>query len=341
MNERIAGRLAALLAPLVLLVAAIAGSAAAHDVRPAYLQIDRIGADRYAVLWRTPLLSGAQLPVALSLPEHATMLTSPRIQTLPGSRIERGAFEIPGGLAGKRIGFVGLEATITDVLVRIDDGRGGYATTLVRPSRPWIELDPESGPLAVAVTYLGQGIEHILLGFDHLLFLFGLLLIVPGLWMLVKTITAFTLAHSITLAAATLGYVNVPAPPLEAAIALSILFVGVEVVRCRRGETSFTLRHPWVVAFAFGLLHGFGFAGALSELGLPAGDIPLALLTFNIGVEIGQLCFVASILLLERAIRFTGLSWPAPARALPIYLVGTLGAFWTVERVTAMLAGAS
>ncbi len=334
---RIGDRVLTLITPFLLLMSVLAGTASAHDVRPAYLQVDRIGADRYAVMWRTPVLSGAQLPVVLALPDNATMLTSHRVQTLPGSRIERSAFEIPGGLAGKRIGFPGLEATITDVLVRIDDGRGDHTTSLVRPSRPWVEIDPDSSMLAVATTYFTQGVEHILFGFDHLLFLLGLLLIVPGRWMLVKTITAFTLAHSITLAAATLGYVHVPAPPLEAAIALSILFVGIEVVRYRRGETNFALRHTWVVAFAFGLLHGFGFAGALSELGLPSGDIPLALLTFNVGVEAGQLGFVAFVLLLERAARPVHALWPTPVRALPIYAVGTLGAFWTIERTVAML----
>jgi hydrogenase/urease accessory protein HupE len=178
-----------------------------------------------------------------------------------------------------------------------------------------------------------EGIRHIAFGADHLLFVFGLLLIVRNGWTLVKTITAFTVAHSITLAAATLGYAQVPAPPVEAAIALSILFLGPEIVRRWRGETSFTIRNPWVVAFAFGLLHGFGFASALTSAGLPASDVPVALLCFNIGVEIGQLGFVGLVLILERGLKRLPVAWPDWVRVLPGYAVGTMGAFWTIQRL--------
>jgi hypothetical protein len=157
--------------------------------------------------------------------------------------------------------------------------------------------------------------------------------------MLVKTITAFTVAHSITLAVATLGYASVPAPPLNAAIALSILFLGPEIVRARRGETSFTIQHPWVVAFAFGLLHGFGFASGLTAIGLPQGDIPLALLMFNVGVEVGQLAFVAVVLLLARAFKALEVRWPHSAALVPAYVVGSLGAFWTIQRLVSMMEG--
>ena len=175
----------------------------------------------------------------------------------------------PGGLAGKRIEFTGLQFTITDVLARIELQDGRSWTTIARPAEPWIEVTAARSAWQVAGDYVVEGIRHILFGADHLLFVFGLLLIVRNGWTLVKTITAFTVAHSITLAAATLGYVQVPTPPVEAAIALSILFLGPEIVRRWRGETSFTIRNPWVVAFAFGLLHGFGFASALSSAGLP------------------------------------------------------------------------
>ena len=176
-------------------------------------------------------------------------------------------------------------------------------------------------------------------GIDHLLFVLGLLLIVSGRWTLLKTITAFTIAHSITLAIATLGYATAPGPPLNAAIALSILFLGPEIVRVWRGQTSFTIRHPWVVAFAFGLLHGFGFASGLTINGLPSSEIPVALLLFNVGVEIGQLFFVAIILLLERSFRILEVRWPRWAEALPAYTVGGLGAFWTIQRVAMMFGG--
>jgi hydrogenase/urease accessory protein HupE len=208
----------------------------------------------------------------------------------------------------------------------------------VRPAQPWLEIAAAQSWLGVAGTYVGQGVLHILFGVDHLLFVFGLLLIVKDRWMLLKTVTAFTVAHSITLAIATLGFASAPVMPLNAAIALSILFLGPEIVRSWRGETSFTIRHPWVVAFAFGLIHGFGFAGALTSAGLPGKDLPLALLSFNVGVEIGQVSFVLLILLLERSFRQLEIRWPRWAQALPGYTVGSLGAFWTIQRA-AMLLG--
>jgi hydrogenase/urease accessory protein HupE len=192
----------------------------------------------------------------------------------------------------------------------------------------------------VALGYLTAGIHHILLGVDHLLFVLGLLLVVKDRWMLVKTISAFTAAHSITLAIATLGYASVPAAPLNAAIALSILFLGAEVVRSSRGETSLTIRHPWVVAFAFGLLHGFGFASGLTTIGLPRTEIPLALLMFNVGVEAGQLLFVVLILRLERAFRVLEVRWPRLIEALPAYTVGSLGAYWTIQRMVVLFGSA-
>lgn len=309
-----------------------AGQVLAHDVRPAYLQIDPIGPDRYTLTWRTPVLSGSPLPVALSLPEAVEAVSPPRVQTLPGSLIERRVIELPGGLAGERIAFVGLEATITDVLVRIGDGSAGYATELVRPSRPWIELDPDRGTLAIALTYLRQGIDHILFGIDHLLFVAALLLIVRDWRMLVKTVTAFTAAHSITLALATFGLVRMPPGPVEVLIAASILLVAVEAVRRERGGTSLAIQWPWVVAFAFGLLHGFGFAGALQDLGLPQGDVPLALLMFNVGVEIGQLTFIAAVLAALAAI---GRLYSVPRQGVLVtsYAIGTVAAFWTLERL--------
>jgi hypothetical protein len=190
-----------------------------------------------------------------------------------------------------------------------------------------------------AWSYLNLGIEHIALGVDHLLFVLGLLLIVRDRWMLVKTVSAFTVAHSITLAAATFGVAHIPAAPLNASIALSILFLGPEIVRRWRGETSFTIRHPWIVAFAFGLLHGFGFASGLAQFGLPDRDIPLALLLFNLGVEIGQLAFVFLILLIKRSIRLLEMQGMPLIDRLPGYLVGTLGAFWTIQRVAILLKG--
>jgi hydrogenase/urease accessory protein HupE len=210
----------------------------------------------------------------------------------------------------------------------------------------WLQIDlpavsesaADSNNSHTFFAFLKLGVEHIWLGVDHLLFVFGLLLLVKSRWMLLKTITAFTVAHSITLALAALGYAHLPGPPLNAAIALSILVLGVEVIRSRSGETTITILHPWIVAFAFGLLHGFGFASGLSALGLPGADIPLALVMFNVGVEIGQVSFVLLILLLERSFRQLEIRWPRWIQALPGYTVGSLGAFWTVQRA-AMLLG--
>ena len=234
-----------------------------------------------------------RLPVALQVPEGVHSVGEPVVQELADSLLERRTIDAgPTGLAGKRIEFPGLQATITDVLVRVQLLDGRTWTTIVRPSRPWIEIAAEQTGMQLLGTYVLHGIRHIAFGPDHLLFVFGLLLIVKNRWMLVKTITSFTVAHSITLAVATFGWAEVPVAPVEAAIALSIFFLGPEIVRSWRGETSFTIRHPWVVAFVFGLLHGFGFSTALTSAGLPRAALPAALLGFNVGVEIGQLAFV-------------------------------------------------
>ncbi len=287
------------------------------------------------------MLSGMRLPVNLQLPDDVRNLKEPNTQELTDSILTRCSIEAgPNGLAGKRIEFPGLQGTITDVLVRVEMLDGRSWTTIVHPSQPWVEITAAQTRWEVMGTFIVQGMRHILFGADHMLFVLGLLLIVQDRWMLLKTITAFTVAHSITLAIATLGYAEAPVLPLNAAIALSILFLGPEIVRSWRGETSFTIRHPWVVAFAFGLLHGFGFASALTSAGLPKAELPIALLSFNVGVEIGQLSFVALILLLERAFRILDVRWPRWAAALPGYTVGSLGAFWTVQRL-AMMFGAA
>jgi hydrogenase/urease accessory protein HupE len=335
--SRLGPPLRRLLASLFLAWVGAVPAARAHEARPAYLEIDETMPGRYTLLWRTPVLAGMRLPVVLRLPEGVRDLRKPVVQQLSDSLVERRWIEAgPQGLAGKRIDFAGLQLTITDAVVRVEllDGRKWMA--IARPSQPWVEIEAARGTWAIALDFLRQGFGHILSGPDHLLFVFGLLLIVRTPWILVKTVTAFTVAHSITLAAATLGYVRPPASPIEAAIALSILFLGPEIVRAREGGTSFSIRHPWVVAFAFGLLHGFGFASAMSAAGLPSSDIPLALVSFNVGVELGQLAFVALVLLLERGFRALRWTWPRPVQLLPAYVVGSLGAFWVIQRVALM-----
>jgi hydrogenase/urease accessory protein HupE len=332
---------ARLLLLLILLTALGHGPVAqAHDSRPAYLEINETAPGRYEVLWRTPLNAGMRLPVVLKFPDVTRNITAPSEKEFTGMLLERRWIDAgKTGLAGKRVEFAGLQATITDVLVRVQALDGTHTTTLVHPSQPWVEIAASQGIVAVAAAYPMHGFEHIMYGTDHLLFVLGLMLMVRDLWMLLKTITAFTVAHSITLAAATLGYVHVPSPPLEAAIALSIMFVGVEVLRSWRGETSLTLRQPWLVAFAFGLVHGLGFASGLASLGLPQGDIPVALLFFNVGVEAGQLSFVATMLLLVRCFDLLRIHLPQPARMVPPYVVGSVGAFWTIDRILVTVAG--
>ena len=224
------------------------------------------------------------------------------------------------------------------MLVRVHHADGRLESHVLRPASTSVVLGGITSTGQMGWNYFRLGIEHILLGVDHLLFVLGLLLIVADRWMLVRTITAFTVAHSITLGIATLGYVSAPTLPLNVAIALSILFLGPEMVRSWRGETSFTIENPWVVAFAFGLLHGFGFASGLSTTGLPQSEIPFALLMFNLGVEAGQLAFVLGVLLLERSFRALEIHWPRLVQLLPAYTVGSLGAYWTLQRALIMFA---
>jgi hydrogenase/urease accessory protein HupE len=310
-------------------------SAIAHEARPAYMQVTEIAPLRYEILWRTPLLSGMRLPVVLRFPENTRNVTEPVIQELSDSLIERRIIEASGSLTGTRIDIVGLQATITDVLVRVQMLDGSYSTTLVRPSKPWIEIATSRSSLEVATAYLMHGIEHILFGYDHLLFVLALILIVRRGRVLLVTVTAFTIAHSITLSLATLGLVRVPGPPVEATIALSILLLACEIIRSDRGQPSLTAQWPWLVAFSFGLLHGFGFASALTEIGLPQGDIPLALFAFNVGVEAGQLIFIVVVLGALRCVQW--ITFPAlverHGRSVATYAIGIMAAYWFIERL--------
>lgn len=324
---------------LVLLTAflAMAGGAFAHEVRPAYLQIDQIGQNRFSVLWRTPMFSGIRLPVAVRYSDGIRQVTEPSERQLPDSIVERSMIEAADGLPGQRIDFVGLQATITDVMVRVKLQDGTVSTTLVRPSQPWMDIQARQSPLEVVKVFVASGVEHILFGFDHLLFVAALMLIVRRWGMLLKTVTAFTVAHSITLTCATLGWVTLPSGPVEIMIAFSIVLVGAEIVRMERGGTSLAIEWPWIVAFFFGLLHGFGFAGALADFGLPQGDIPLALFSFNVGVELGQLMFIAVLLLAVHLVRRV-VDIPRQAVVASAYAIGIVAAFWSVERLYSTFA---
>lgn len=250
------------------------------------------------------------------------------------------------GLVGG-LSLDGLGAKQSAAMFRIRFASGDTQVYTLTPSEPSIEIsnlgaaEGFSGIVRVFRAYLVIGVEHILLGVDHLVFVLGLIWLVRSRWRLVKTITAFTVAHSLTLAAVTFGYVGVPERFVNALIALSIVFVAVEVVKLKRGEEGLTVRRPWVVSFAFGLLHGFGFASALTKLGFPADRLPLALVAFNVGVEIGQIAFVLLVLLLAWSYRTMQVSWPRRAELVPVYTLGAVASFWTIDRVVRLLGGAA
>ena len=329
-----------LTALVALALALIPAGVRAHDLMPALLELDQTGAERVEVLWRRPVVQGQPLALTPVLPDRCRPQGPPREELRPRALLVRSTLRCRGGLHGQPVAIEGLGASGTDVLLRWRLPRAPWSSRLLQAGAPSARLlaagggaSAEAPPLA---DYLGLGVQHILQGPDHLLFVLGLLLIVPDRWMLLKTITAFTAAHSITLAAATVGVLQLPTPPLEAAIALSILLLAPEIVRRWRGGTSLMLRQPWLVAFAFGLLHGAGLAGALRELGLPKGELVPALLLFNVGVELGQLAFVAVLLLVAWLWR-RRLPTPLWLRRLPGYVVGSAGAYWTLERTWALL----
>lgn len=315
-----------------------APAAFAHEVRPAYLELRQTGPETYDVLWKVPGRGeNLRLGLYVELPAGCTNVTQPWAAMVNNAFTERWTVKCErgtAGLTGGTIRIAGLSATMTDVLVRLERLDGTVQITRLTPSSPSFVVEAAPEWTQVAATYLILGIEHILLGIDHLLFVFALLLIVGRRWgVLVKTITAFTVAHSITLALATLDVVRVPAAPIEAIIALSIVFVASEIMHTRAGQPGLTARAPWVVAFIFGLLHGFGFASALSEVGLPHNSIPAALLMFNVGVEIGQLLFVAAAIALIAALNRVRVSWPKWAEFIPPYTIGGCAAFWVIQRI--------
>jgi hypothetical protein len=322
---------------LLFLGIGLSTNASAHESQPGSLNLNQLSSNRYEILWRAPIYYGKPHPAKLHLPDDWVTVGEPTVRQLADSALYKRIVDVEGGsINGSLIRFPGLEATITDVFVRISRLDGSQATLIVRPTQPFAELRGERPWYLSSGEYLVLGFHHIMMGIDHLLFVLGLLIIVSDRSVLVKTITAFTVAHSITLAIATFGYASVPGPPLNGAIALSILFLGPEIVRVWRGETSFTIRHPWVVAFGFGLLHGFGFASGLSTVGMPQAEIPLALLMFNIGVELGQIVFVVLILLIYRSLKVLAFRWPRWVEFVPGYVIGSLGAFWTIQRTWMM-----
>jgi hydrogenase/urease accessory protein HupE len=311
-----------------------AGAVHADVFRPAYLELRESGIDCYQVMWKVPLLGDSRLGVRVVFPEGTTQLTPPQRAFTGSAYVERWQVARAGGFAGQTLRIEGIERGVSDVIVRLERADGSSQVERLLPQRPQFVVLAASAAIEVAGSYFVLGVRHILGSVDHLLFVLALLLIVRGGRRIFITVTAFTVAHSITLVAATLGWMRIPGPPVEALIALSIVFVAAEAVQELRGKPGLTARAPWVVAFCFGLLHGLGFASALAEAGLPQTAIPVALLTFNLGVEVGQLLFIAAVLAGRAVLLRMRMQLPAWVRALPAYAIGTLAMFWVLERVT-------
>ncbi len=350
---------------VLVLLCVVAGTASAHRLSPAFFGLTEIEPNTFNAQWKVSISGGLADAMQPQVPAGCEVVGGVRTYAVEDARIDHGRISCDEPLPGKLLEVNGLAATQTDVLLRVDYLDGSSFTHRLVPESPSVVIPEEAGALAVAATYLVLGVEHILLGIDHLLFVLALLLLVRGLGRLVITVTAFTVAHSITLGAATLGFVNVPIAPVEATIALSIVFVAMELARGevgvagfganaasggvaaappgagqfagRRANASLTTRFPWIVAFTFGLLHGFGFAGALSEVGLPQSAIPLALLFFNVGVELGQLMFIAAVLLLGWGLRYVSVPIPRWSRQLSAYVIGSVAAFWVFERTVSVI----
>ncbi len=313
-------------------------NAFSDEFRPALLEINEREGGWIDVVWKVPMRGNEVEDLTPVLPEFLKPLGAGSGRSVPGAWLENRSYRSGGRpLTGATLRIDGLAALPTNVLVRIRLHDGTEHSAILRSGNETFTIPELATRAELALSYWRMGTIHILEGFDHLLFLLTLLLIVTGLWPLLKTVTAFTVAHSLTLALATLGIVNLPPAPTEAVISLSILFLAVEVVRKNAGGLTLSERYPWLVAFTFGLVHGLGFAGALSEIGVPQNEVPLALLMFNVGVETGQVMFVIAVsLLLAGLHQMPGRAGQLVVRTSP-YAIGGVAAFWTLQRINSFL----
>ena len=315
---------------------ALSASAHAHRFAPSLLQLTESGTDRVAVTWKTPIQQVSDIPMEPELPDSCSVQEqSPWIREGTG-RLRQSIYRCTGGLVGQSIGVSGLGPNQSSVMLNLSlaDGIGHQA--VLTADDPEFLVPEEPDPWQVVGRYSVLGAEHIWAGLDHLLFVLGLLLLVGGGRRLVFTITAFTVGHSVTLAMVTLGVFDYPVAFIEFLIALSIFVLALELTR-EQGQSRLW-RQPWWLAGGFGLLHGMGFAGALADTGLPQGNLPLALLFFNVGIELGQLAFIA-ILLLAAALFRRVVQQPSPAWVqLPVFILGALSAMWCIERGLGVLA---
>ena len=313
----------------------------AHEVRPGYIEITEVARDSFDIVWKQPVRSaGANAVAGLGLrpvfPENCARLGDSRMRRLPGALVEKFSLTCDGGLFGQSIGVEGLQRTITDVLVQlalIDGGRYSLRLTADAPVQTF------SGGGTFLMAYFGLGVEHLVFGLDHILFVLGLVLLVQGWRSLIYVITAFTLAHSLTLGLSMLGRISAPSAVVEAIIALSILFVAIELLQPPEKRSALAARYPQAMAFGFGLLHGFGFAGVLGEIGLPR-DVELAALAlFNIGLEVGQLLVVAAMVLFMRFVKPALLAhekWAPALQQVPIIAIGGISVYWLLDRLAGL-----
>ncbi len=322
---------------LLAAVGLLAWPAAAHRLAPSLLELQEQGGGAVRVRWKTPRLQPTGSALHPELPSRCSEVGTPRAASDARSlslewRVRCGE----GGLVGARIAVRGLSESATNALlsVALEDGRRFRA--VLHGERSSLVIPERQSAWRVARDYLGLGMGHILAGLDHLLFVLGLLLLVTGARRLLYTVTSFTLGHSVTLSLAALGVFRFPPTPIELAIAVTILVLAVELARGRSAPESRMRRAPWSMAFLFGLLHGLGFAGALAEIGLPQEEIPLALLSFNLGIEAGQLVFIAVALASRRALDPVLVRSPAWLARAPAYGIGTLAVYWCLDRAVAL-----
>jgi hydrogenase/urease accessory protein HupE len=322
-----------LLAALMLLCGTL--PAAADTLRPAYVEFTQATAHDWQLVWRLPVQADLTPHIRPILPRGCTIVEPPERQLTAMSLVNRARARCSAPVAGRRIGMRGLELAQTDVIVRVAPLGRPAQTLRLTPARPMATIAAKAGRWQVATSYFWIGVEHIVFGYDHLLFVLAFVLLLDGVGRIAVAVTAFTVAHSLTLAGTTLGLIGLPAAPVESVIALSIIFLAVEILKKTPGEPRLSERAPWIVALAFGLLHGFGFAGALSAIGLPEGEVPMALFAFNVGVEVGQIAMVlAASVVLALLRNFATAAAPHVVR-LCAYAIGTVAGIWFVERLFA------
>jgi hydrogenase/urease accessory protein HupE len=316
----------------LLLVGTLAGVAHADDLRPGYLELTQTSSAEWRMVWKAPVKGGLAAAAAPVLPSFCNA-AQPRRELVNGAIVSVSNVACTKSLIGAQIGLSGLDASVADALVRIAPLDRPVQAARLTPAEPMIRVADKPESAQVARTYFALGVEHILTGYDHLLFVLSLVLLIGGGWQVAKAVTAFTIAHSITLIATSLGWIGIARQPVEICIALSIVFLAVEIVKADPQAPRLSERIPWAVAFAFGLLHGFGFAGALAEIGLPTGEVPTALFTFNLGVEVGQLIIVAAGIATLGLTRRFAMQKYAQFKTASAYLIGSVAAFWMIERM--------